>query len=119
MKLSCEFNFDAAHKLAHYGDGHPNTRMHGHSFRARISVQGAPDEHGQIIALDVLQSHLATIRKQLDHATLNDIAGLENPTLENICYWVWQQLHPLVPQLASVEVFRDSLGQSCLYEGDV
>jgi len=48
---------------------------------------------------------------------LNEIDGLENPTLEHICLWLWQHLQPHLPLLAAVEVFRDSLGQSCLYEG--
>ncbi len=117
MKLSCEFTFDAAHRLPHYEDGHPNMRLHGHSFRARVSVQGQPNAQGQIIALEDLQARLADLRARLDHTMLNDIEGLESPTLEVICQWLWRALHKDVPQLASVEVFRDSLGQSCLYEG--
>ena len=32
------------------------------------------------------------IYEQLDHNYLNDIPGLENPTSENLCRWIWQQL---------------------------
>ena len=48
---------------------------------------------------------------------LNEIDGLETPTLENICLWLWEHLMPDLPDLSAVEVFRDSLGQSCLYQG--
>ncbi len=51
----------------------------------------------------------------LDHNLLNDIDGLDSPTLENICLWLWTQLEAELPQISAVEVFRDSLGQSCLY----
>ena len=48
---------------------------------------------------------------------LNEIQGLEKPTLENICLWLWTELQKDLPQLSGVEVFRDSLGHSCLYQG--
>lgn len=117
MKLSREFNFDAAHTLDHYPQGHPNTRVHGHSFRARITVEGLPDANGQIVDLERVGILLNAARGQLDHAMLNDIKGLEKPTLENICLWLWGELQQDLPQLCAVEVFRDSLGHSCLYKG--
>jgi 6-pyruvoyltetrahydropterin/6-carboxytetrahydropterin synthase len=48
---------------------------------------------------------------------LNDIDGLEQPTLENLCLFIWDNLQNGLPQISAVEVFRDSLGQSCLYQG--
>ena len=30
--------------------------------------------------------------KKLDHQTLNNIKGLENPTSENIAKWFWKNL---------------------------
>jgi len=29
---------------------------------------------------------------QLDHRTLNEIDGLENPTFENLSIWIWNKL---------------------------
>jgi len=118
MRLTREFHFDAAHRLANYGDTHPNSRIHGHSFRVRVSLVGEPQkESGQIMDFEKLDTILEQVRAQLDHHMLNEIDGLENPTLEHICLWLWQHLQPHLPLLAAVEVFRDSLGQSCLYEG--
>ncbi len=118
MKLSRDFIFDAAHHLGYYPPGHANTRIHGHSFRARITVAGQPGENGQIVDFATLDKHIARLREMLDHNLLNDISGLETPTLENICLWMWQQLEADLPQISVVEVFRDSLGQSCLYQGN-
>ena len=85
MKLSREFTFDAAHSLDHYPAGHTNTRVHGHSFRARVTVEGMPDANGQIVDLEEMGRQLHEIRNKLDHQMLNDIDGLEQPTLENLC----------------------------------
>tara|TARA_B100000927_G_scaffold276378_1_gene257098 strand:+ start:422 stop:790 length:369 start_codon:yes stop_codon:yes gene_type:complete len=117
MKLSCEFSFDAAHSLGHYLAGHANTRVHGHSFRARVTLKGMPDENGQIVDLEEMGRLLNELRNQLDHQMLNEIDGLEQPTLENLCLFIWDNLQNSLPQISAVEVFRDSLGQSCLYQG--
>ncbi len=119
MILSREFHFDAAHFLPHYPDGHPNRRLHGHSFRVRVSVAAKPaPETGQIIDLDELHALTHKASAQLDHMMLNEIEGLSVPTLENICLWLWNRLIPDLPHLAEIEVARDSLGQSCRYNGD-
>lgn len=117
MKLSREFTFDAAHSLGHYPAGHANTRVHGHSFRARVTVEGLPDDHGQIVDLENMGAALKDMQARLDHQMLNEIEGLHQPTLENLCLWIWENLRQPLPQICAVEVFRDSLGQSCLYQG--
>ena len=117
MKLSREFTFDAAHSLGHYPAGHANTRVHGHSFRARVTVEGLPDDHGQIVDLENMGAALKDMQACLDHQMLNEIEGLHQPTLENLCLWIWENLRQPLPQICAVEVFRDSLGQSCFYQG--
>ena len=44
------------------------------------------------------------IYEQLDHNYLNDIPGLENPTSEQICVWLFEKLKPLLPLLSKVVV---------------
>lgn len=118
MQLTREFHFDAAHSLDGYAAGHPNTRIHGHSFRASVTLEGLPDKTtGQIIDLADFGTILDQVRQQLDHQMLNDVDGLSVPTLENICLWLWDNLENALPTLYAVEVHRDSLGQSCRYKG--
>ncbi len=117
IKITRQFHFDAAHRLNGYGDTHPNDRIHGHSFRVRVTVTGTLNERGQILDMDELSAQLETVRAQLDHHMLNDIDGLAQPTLEHIAIWIWDYLRPHVPEIMAVEVARDSLGQSCVYEG--
>jgi 6-pyruvoyltetrahydropterin/6-carboxytetrahydropterin synthase len=48
---------------------------------------------------------------------LNNIAGLEKPSLENLCLFIWSALSARFSNLARVTVRRDSSGQSCSYTG--
>ena len=43
MRVYKEFFFEAAHLLPSAAPGHPNSRVHGHSFRARVTIDGEPD----------------------------------------------------------------------------
>lgn len=46
------------------------------------------------------------VRTLLDHKTLNEVDGLENPTCENLARWIWDILKPRAPGLALVTVFE-------------
>ena len=60
---------------------------------------------------------LAPVRGQLDHNYLNEIDGLETPTLETISQWIWARLKPALPQLHRVTVRRGTCGEGCVFEG--
>nr|WP_081486752.1 6-carboxytetrahydropterin synthase [Nitrospirillum amazonense] len=112
-----DFRFESAHHLAsNVPIGHPYSRIHGHSFRVRVCLHGTSDATtGWVIDLGILELALADLRSQIDHNLLNDVPGLECPTLENISKWVWEHLHPQFPSLFRVEVHRDSCGHGCVY----
>jgi len=118
MKLRQDFHFDAAHRLDNYDADHQNRRIHGHSFRVRVTLHGNPaTATGQILDFETFNVAIGRVRSKLDHHLLNDIEGLEKPTLEGIAKWIWDQLSEDLAQLDEVEIFRDSLGQSCSYQG--
>ena len=54
---------------------------------------------------------------QLDHACLNHIDGLENPTSEVLAQWIWKQLKPDLPLLSQIEVC-ETCTSGCVYCGD-
>lgn len=118
-ELSKEFHFDAAHTLQRTIETEGSRRIHGHSYRAEITIRGTPDPvSGMIIDLGYMDELLADIRKELDHHMLDDIHGLGPATLENLCAWIWRRLAIKLPQLYRVSVFRDSYGDRCNYYGN-
>lgn len=118
LGIAYRFGFDAAHHFDHFSDGHPNRRMHGHSFQVEVAVAGEPDPaSGFVVDFDEMRSACEEIRAGLDHRVLNDIEGLARPSLENLSIWIWNALAGRFPTLARVTVRRDSCGQSCTYRG--
>lgn len=118
MRIYKEFTFEGAHFLPSAPEGHRNARIHGHSFRVRVSVDGEPDrETGLLVHFDDLEAALNDVRDALDHNFLNNIDGLDNPTLELITRWMWDRLHNRVPGLAEIVISRDTCGEGCIYSG--
>ncbi len=118
MQIYKEFTFEAAHRLPQAPQGHPNARIHGHSFRVRVTLSGHPDPAtGVILHFGDLEERLAQLRQALDHHYLNEIEGLETPTLEHIALWIWERLSPVLHGLEQVEVARDSCREGCIYRG--
>ena len=118
MEICHEVGFDAAHRFPRMPRGHKYRQVHGHSFRAEITLRGAPrPPQGFVADFARLEKACLALRGKLDHALLNDLAGLANPSLENLCLWIWGRLAPRFDGLARVTVRRDSLGQSCTYHG--
>lgn len=120
MKIFREFHFEAAHHLPHaFPPGHANHFLHGHSFRAKITLEGRPNgTTGLITDLGDLMEKITQTRAILDHRYLNEIPGLETPTLEVISMWIWRALARDLPSLYEVGIYRDSCNEGCEYNGE-
>ena len=96
-----EFAFDAAHKTT------PDTPLHGHTFKVKLVLTGeAVPVFGWSHDLLQVEPVVTALRKQLDHRYLNDIEGLEIPTLENVAQWIFRRLDKALPGVDRVEVRR-------------
>ncbi|MFO0961984.1 MAG: 6-carboxytetrahydropterin synthase QueD [Phycisphaerales bacterium] len=105
VRLVKSFGFEAAHFLPCFPEGHKCRRMHGHSFRVDVVVEGPLDPaRGYLVDYGEIKAATAPIEAALDHRCLNEIPGLENPTSEMIAAWIWQRLKPALPGLAQVVV---------------
>lgn len=117
MELFKEFQIEAAHRLPNVPEGHKCARLHGHSFRIRVSVDGPVDPTmGWVMDFADLKAAFQPLYEQLDHNYLNDIEGLENPTSEVLAKWIWSHLSEKVPNLSSVEI-RETCNSGCVYTG--
>jgi len=118
MEIWKEFTFEAAHLLPNLPEGHKCRRLHGHSYRVRICVEGDLDPTlGWVVDLADIRRACEPIRLQLDHYYLNDIEGLENPTAEVIARWIWVRLKPSLPGLSKIKL-NETCTSGCVYQGD-
>lgn len=116
MEIFREFTFEAAHRLPRVPEGHKCGRLHGHSYRAVIHVEGPVDEvAGWVLDFADLKTAWVPLDDQLDHRYLNDIPGLANPTSENLAAWIWDRLAGALP-LSAVTV-RETCTSGCTYRG--
>src|SRR3954463_2305494 len=84
-ELTKSFRFEAAHSLPGTTLGEASEEIHGHSFRAEVTLRGAPDPAtGMLADLTRLEQELEGLRALLDHKLLNRIERLGLPTLENL-----------------------------------
>lgn len=117
VQLTKDYTFESAQTLPNAPAGHKCGKMHGHSFKVEISVEGEVDpatgwvyDHAQI------SKAMRPLVAQLDHAYLNEIPGLENPTIENMAAWFWRQLAPECPGLCEI-VIHETPTARCVYRG--
>lgn len=119
-ELVKQFRFDAAHTLERDIEIEGSRRIHGHSFRAEVTLRGVPDKvTGMIVDATHLANNLKSIRDRLDHRFLDEINDLGPATMENLCTYIWRNLKPTLPDLYCVTVLRDSTEDRVNYYGDI
>ncbi|MBB3974501.1 6-carboxytetrahydropterin synthase QueD [Hansschlegelia beijingensis] len=107
MKITQAFTFEAAHRLPNVPATHRCHRMHGHSYRVELTLEGEVDPAtGFVVDFFDVEAAFGPLREQLDHHTLNEVPGLANPTAEHIAMWIWERSKPALPQLSAVKVFE-------------
>jgi len=117
MEIYKEFRIEAAHRLPRVPPEHKCARLHGHSFRIGVYLQGAVGaQTGWVCDFADISAAMSPVYEQLDHRYLNDIEGLENPTSEMLAMWIWERLRPKLPALARV-VIHETCTSGCEYRG--
>ena len=117
VEIFREFTFEAAHRLPHVPPGHKCARLHGHSYRVVVHVEGPVGSGtGWVQDFGDLACAMAPLLARLDHYYLNEIDGLDNPTSEVLAQWIWDRLHPALPDLSQI-VVRETCTSGCVYRG--
>jgi 6-pyruvoyltetrahydropterin/6-carboxytetrahydropterin synthase len=118
ITLTREFDFAAAQSLTVFPEGHKCRGLHGHTFTLQISVTGRVDPATGLLYDHARISEAAKpVIDLLDHKYLNDVPGLENPTIENMCRWFWERLSPQLPGLSEIALYETPRAW-CRYRGD-
>ncbi len=81
LTLVRDFRFEAAHTLP----WHPGkcSRLHGHSYRLEVTVEGEMDERGVILDFADIKRLVTTfVLDRVDHTDLNGV--IDNPTAERL-----------------------------------
>ena len=116
-ELTKSFRFEAAHALAGTTLGEASEEIHGHSFRAEVSIRGTPNpETGMVLDLGLLDAGITEVRKLLDHKLFNKVEALGLPTLENLSRFIFERVQH-AGKITRVSVHRDSCNESCTYFG--
>ena len=118
VELTREYGFEAAHRLPNVPPDHKCHRMHGHSYRIGVTIAGEVDARLGWLQdfADITAVVEPLLKRELDHRTLNDVPGLENPTAELLCAWLWNRLRPQLPLLSDITV-HETCAARCTYRG--
>lgn len=117
VRLVKQFHFEAAHDLPTFPPHHKCRRLHGHSFRFDVVVEGEVDPgKGYLIDYGDITKAVEPLISRLDHFYLNEVEGLSNPTSENLGRWIWERLRAALPQVTAV-IVHETCTSSCEYRG--
>lgn len=90
--ITRRYHFEAAHWLPKVAESHKCRRVHGHNYLIDITIMDQVKADGFLIDFWDLDKLVQPIIDRIDHRTLNDIYGLQNPTAELIAGWFLDQL---------------------------
>jgi 6-pyruvoyltetrahydropterin/6-carboxytetrahydropterin synthase len=114
FELTQRFFFEAAHSLSRDYEADPSGRIHGHTYRAEVTVTGPLDERsGMVVDLALLRAAIERTRLELDHRMLDDVRGLGPATLENLCAFISRSMKHEDWRLVRIDVAREASGDSC------
>lgn len=103
IKIGKQYRFQAAHRLPNVGVAHKCHNLHGHTYQVKIEISGPlVPKYEWVEDYSFFDGWWQGCRSLLDHAYLNEIPGLQNPTAEIIAAWIFGRLN------AELEAYRKS-----------
>ena len=119
MEVFRNFRFHSARHLPKLDENHICNNIHGHTFNLTVHIKGEIDQNtGFVIDFytvdEIVNLHII---KKIDHKLLNDIKKLDNPTSENLCIWIWNNLKGNLKGLYKIVLSEDH-GTGISYSGE-
>jgi 6-pyruvoyltetrahydropterin/6-carboxytetrahydropterin synthase len=117
VELKQHFQIESARFLPNLPKSHPCSNVHGHSFKIILTLKGPVDEKlGWLMDYHEINQVMQPILKELDHKVLNEVAGLENPTSENLSKWIYDKVILKISILTEVNI-SETPTTECVYRG--
>ncbi len=115
-EISRVFYVEAAHRLPNVAEGHKCGRLHGHSYRITLHIEGEVDPHtGWIMDFGEVDDAWKPIHEALDHRFLNEVEGLQNPTSEVLARWVMERVKLPKGRVAAVTISETCTAECTVY----
>ncbi len=115
IELKQQFQIESARFLPFLPVSHPCHKMHGHSFKITFTLTGEMDPRlGWLIDYNEIESLLKPLLALIDHKVLNEVLGLENPTTENLCVWLYENARKALPLVSRVSI-SETTTTECSY----
>lgn len=121
VTLFRDFHFEAAHRNLSSSAGVPSSRLHGHSYRARVWVRGSVDNHtGWLLDFAEIKDALNPVIAMLDHRCLNEIEGMRDSSLTDLERWLEFRVRAILPSVerCAVEIVGDLAFQPVIERPD-
>lgn len=115
MELKINFTIEAAHWMDSFEEGHPNRRLHGHSYIGTLVLEGPLGDDGMVMELEKVQAALDPIVKEFDHHCLNDKPEMKHTSMEYLAYVLYQKCKEKIEHTRAIELQRPSLAMSVRY----
>ena len=104
--ISKQWTLDAAHSISTVAEDHKCRRLHGHTYRVRLTLEALIADDGMIYDYGLMAPFAEYLRDELDHRNLNDV--IQGPTtaerLASHLFHVACQVLPNLPTGAKVKV---------------
>ena len=118
MVVYKEYYINSARFLPNLPKEHICSKIHGHTYNIKISVKGPINSvSGFVIDAFDIDKFFNKVYVDIDHKLLNEIKGLENPTSENICVFIWNRLIKDIPELHQIEIKENNV-TGFVYSGE-
>lgn len=115
FELRQHFHLESARQLPHLPKTHPCARIHGHSFKVTLVLEGPLDEQlGWVMDYNEIKAKTLPVFSKVDHAFLNEVPGLENPTTEILTAWIYENIKKTIPLLVQV-IVSETTDTECRY----
>lgn len=114
VEVTKEFTFDSCHQLLAYQGA--CERLHGHTYKLQVTVQGKVDHRGIVIDFKDLKKEVnRLIIDNLDHYNLNDKLEM-NTTAENMVVYFYELLEKYFEDVSIQEERYITLREVKLWE---